>query len=114
MIIVQSNVGKLFRVHPRTGATTEVTLGSDNVRNGDGILLDGRRLYVVQNQDNQIAVIRLNTALTSGTVVMRIRDARFSVPTTVDDLGRRLYAVNAKFGSPPPTTDYEIVQVGKR
>jgi sugar lactone lactonase YvrE len=113
LVIVQSNTGKLYRVDPRTGATTEIALGGESVPNGDGLLLDGRTLYVVQNQLNQIAVIRVNSSLTSGRVVTRITDPRFAVPTTIDDLGRRLYAVNARFGSPPATTDYQIVQVRK-
>ena len=80
---------------------------------GDGILLDGKTLYVVQNTLNKIAVIRLNSALTTGRVITHIEDTRFAVPTTIDDLGRRLYAVNARFGSPPATTDYQVVQVRK-
>jgi sugar lactone lactonase YvrE len=113
LVIVQSNTGKLFRVNPRTGATIEIALGGETVMNGDGILLDGKRLYVVQNQLNRIAVIRLNASLTSGLVLTRITDPRFAVPTTIDDFGRRLYAVNARFGSPPATTDYQVVQVRK-
>ncbi len=113
LVIVQSSTGKLYRVHPSTGATTEIALGGENVLNGDGILLDGRRLYVVQNQQNRIAAINLNPTLTSGRVVTRITDSRFVVPTTIDDLGRRLYAVNARFGSPPATTDYQVIQVRK-
>lgn len=113
LVVVQSNTGKLFRVDPSTGATVEIALGGESVPNGDGILLDGKTLYVVQNQLNRIAVIRVNAALTSGRVVTRITDGRFAVPTTIDDLGRRLYAVNARFGSPPATTDYQVVQVRK-
>jgi len=113
LVIVQSNAGKLWRVDPSTGATTELALGGESVPNGDGILLDGKTLYVVQNQLNRIAVIRVNSSLTSGRVTTRIADSRFAVPTTIDDLGRRLYAVNARFGSPPATTDYQVIQVRK-
>lgn len=113
LVIVQSNTGKLFRVNPSTGATTEIALGGESVPNGDGLLLDGKTLYVVQNQLNRIAVIRVDAALTTGRVVTRIADGRFAVPTTIDDHGRRLYAVNARFGSPPATTDYQVVQVRK-
>jgi sugar lactone lactonase YvrE len=113
LVIVQSNTGKLFRVSPTTGATTEIALGTESVPNGDGILLDGKTLYVVQNQLNRIAVIAVNPTLTTGRVVTRITDGRFVVPTTIDDLGRRLYAVNARFGSPPATTDYQVIQVRK-
>ena len=42
-------------------------------------------------------------------------DPDFDVPTTIDDHGSRLYAVNARFGTPPtPTTRYDVVQVAKR
>jgi sugar lactone lactonase YvrE len=113
LVIVQTSTGKLFRVNPSTGATTEIALGGEIMQNGDGLLLDGKTLYVVQNQLNRISVIRVNAALTSGRLVTRITDARFAIPTTIDDLGRRLYAVNARFGSPPATTDYQVVQVRK-
>ena len=113
LVIVQSSTGKLFRVDRSTGATTEIALGGESVPRGDGILLVGKTLYVVQNTLNQIAVITVNASLTSGRVVTRITDDRFVVPTTIDDLGRRLYAVNARFGSPPATTDYQVIQVRK-
>jgi hypothetical protein len=114
LVIVQSNAGKLFRVNPTTGATTEIALGGESVPNGDGILLAGKSLFVVQNQLNRIAVFRVDAALTTGRFVTRITDGRFAVPTTIDDLGRRLYAVNARFGAPTPaTTDYQVVQVRK-
>jgi hypothetical protein len=56
LVIVQSNTGKLFRVNPHTGSTREIALDQP-VTNGDGILRRGRTLYVVQNQDNRIAVV---------------------------------------------------------
>ena len=43
--------------------------------NGDGILLDGKTLYVVQNQLNMVAKISLAPNLRSGTVVTRITNA---------------------------------------
>jgi sugar lactone lactonase YvrE len=113
LVIVQSSTGKLYRVHPSTGATREISLGGPTVETGDGILLDGRTLYVVQNTMNQIAVIRVNGALTSGTIRTRITDRRFMVPTTIDEHGRRLYAVNAHFGATPSETDYEVLQLRK-
>jgi sugar lactone lactonase YvrE len=113
LIIVQSNLGKLFRVDPHSGEAREITL-DEPVVNGDGILLDGRWLYVVQNRDNKVAVVRLDRRLRSGTVVMHITDRDFDVPTTIDDLGSRLYAVNARFTTPPtPTTPYWIAQFRK-
>jgi sugar lactone lactonase YvrE len=106
LIIVQTNVGKLFTVNGRTGLTREIVL-DEPVVNGDGILLDGRTLYVVQNRDNKVAVVRLSRRLRSGDVQTHITDPDFDVPTTIDDFGKRLYAVNARFRPTPPPPDFE-------
>jgi sugar lactone lactonase YvrE len=64
--VIQSNTDRLFRVDPASGVTTRVDLGADAVPNGDGMLLSGRTLYVVQNQLNQVAVVRLDHRGTRG------------------------------------------------
>ena len=113
LVIVQTNVGKVFRVDPRSGRAREITL-DEPVVNGDGLLLDRRTLYVVQNRDNKVAVVKLSRRLRSGDVVAHLTDPDFDVPTTIDDLGDRLYAVNARFTTPPaPDTDYWIAQFRK-
>jgi len=103
LVVVQSNTGKLFTVDPRSGVTDEIALGGENVANGDGILLHGRTLYVVQNVRNQAAEVRLAPDLESGVVVSRTTDADFDVPTTVDSFGNSLYLVNARFGIVDPS-----------
>jgi hypothetical protein len=114
LIAVQSNTGKLFRIDPATGVAREISLGGESLPNGDGILLTGKTLYVVQNQQNRVAVVALSANLASGRVVSRLSDPDFSVPTTIDDLGRRLYAVNARFGIPnPDSAEYQVVQLSK-
>jgi sugar lactone lactonase YvrE len=114
LIIVNSTLGTLYRVDPNSGYATLINLSGATLPNGDGILLEGRKLYVVQNQLNQIAVVKLSPDFTSGEVVDTITDNDFRVPTTVASFGRYLYAVNARFGTPPtPDTEYEVVQVLK-
>jgi hypothetical protein len=117
LVIVQTNLGKLFRVNPRNGVTSEIDLGGGNVVNGDGILLEGRTLYVVQNRSNQIAVVKLNHRLKKGVIKRLITDPLFDVPTTIDDVGDLLYAVNARFGTtaptPPAAAAYNLVRVEK-
>jgi sugar lactone lactonase YvrE len=114
LVIVQSNVGKVFTVDPRSGETDEIAL-SHTVVNGDGLLLDGRTLYVVQNRDNKVAVFRLSRSLGSGTLTVNLTDPDFDVPTTIDDFGKRLYAVNARFGTvpDPDTAEYWLAQLPK-
>jgi sugar lactone lactonase YvrE len=114
LVAVQTNKGKLFRIDPDTGTTHEISLSGESVPNGDGILLTGKTLYVVQNQLNRVAVIALSANLASGRVVTRLTDPDLAVPTTIDDLGRRLYAVNARFGTPNPgSAEYQVVQLAK-
>jgi sugar lactone lactonase YvrE len=114
LVIVQSNTGFLYTVDPNTGFASRIDLGGALVTNGDGILLQGKTLYVVQNQNNQITVIDLNGDLSAGTITRVITDTAFSVPTTIAPFGKWLYAVNAKFGAPAPAgIPYEVVQVNK-
>jgi sugar lactone lactonase YvrE len=116
LVIVHSTRGELYRVDPATGQADLIDLGTDSVPNGDGILLDGgKTLYVMQNRLNQIAVVKLDTELSSGKVVRAITNPAFDVPTTIAEFGASLYAVNARFGTPPtPETEYDVVQVSKR
>ncbi len=115
LVVVSSVLGALFTVNPKTGVTEQIDLGGDSLPNGDGILLDGKTIYVVQNQRNRIAVVRLAPDLSSGAIVDVITDSDFVVPTTIAEFGNRLYAPNAKFGMPvTPDTPFEVVQVRKR
>jgi hypothetical protein len=114
LIIVQSNTGKLFTVDSQTGVTSEIDLGRDDVSSGDGLLLDGFDLYVVQNFLNVIAKVRLGSDLSSGRVVSRTTDDGFDIPTTVAEFGNRLYLVNARFTTPSgPDVDYWITKIRK-
>ncbi|MFJ9828004.1 SMP-30/gluconolactonase/LRE family protein [Streptomyces sp. NPDC101160] len=104
--------GTLMRVDPATGTATAVDLGGLKIPNGDGLLLLGRTLYVVQQVNNQVDVVRLNAAGTRGTAVARITDPRFRIPTTAAAWGDRIYLPNARFDTEPtPTTDYDVVAI---
>lgn len=112
LIIVQSATGFLFRVDPRTGVTRRIELGGTLLTNGDGLLLRGDILYVVQNRLNKIAVLDLNRSGTRGRLVREITSSDFDVPSTVAAFGNRLYLPNARFTTPPtPTTPYWVTAV---
>ena len=112
LLVIQTVTGFLFRVDPHTGRARRVDLGSTLLKNGDGMLRDGRTLYVVQNQQNRIAVLRLNQQGTTGRLVRRIGSGAFDVPTTVARRGGSLYLPNARFNTPPaPTTPYWVTRV---
>jgi sugar lactone lactonase YvrE len=115
LVIVQSSTGKLFRVDPATGNAKTIDLGGASMTNGDGLLLVERTLYVVRNRLNRVAVISLSANFATGRVLRELTDRDFDVPTTMDDFGSRLYAVNARFGTTPtPKTKYHVVQFANR
>jgi sugar lactone lactonase YvrE len=108
LLVVNSTVGSVYAVDPESGEATRVETEAD-LTAGDGILLQGLELAVVRNQLNEVAVLRLAPDLRSARLIDTLTDPDFDVPTTVAAFGGHLYAVNAKFGSPP--ADYEIVKV---
>jgi len=85
----------------------------------DGLQLQGRTVWVVQNFANAIAKVELSPDLTSGRIVQTVTSPLFRVPTTVVKHGAWLAAVNGRFdlGFPPPFgegapkgTDFDVVQ----
>jgi hypothetical protein len=81
---------------------------------GDGLLVVGRTLYVVQGQTNTVAVVRLNAAGTSGELVEQRTDPHFQFPTTIARFGKGLYLPNARFDiAPTPDTEYSVVRIDR-
>lgn len=111
LIVAHSGNGELYTVDPASGASA--TIAGVSVPNVDGIVLQGRRLWAVQNFDNQVTRIRLSPHLTSGVVEEVITSELFQVPATAARFGSRLAVVNAKFdtGFPPTADQYEVVLV---
>jgi hypothetical protein len=100
LVLVQSNTGELFLTKP-SGRTHLIDLGGTSVGAGDGLLLEGRTAFVVQNTLNQVATIELDADLRGGEVTGTTTDPGFDVPTSIDAHGSLLYVVNARFSTPP-------------
>jgi hypothetical protein len=122
LIVNHSNLGILALVDPLTGASRQIPLsGLPLVRSTlDGLRLDGRTLWVVQNFANSVARVELAPDLTSGRVVDVITSPLFRIPTAIARHGSTLVLVNGRFdvGFPPPFgpgappgTDFDVVQV---
>lgn len=112
LLLAGSAAAELYTVDPTTGVATAIDL--DVPVTGDGLVLLGRTLYANENALNRIAVIDLSADLSSGAVVEYLTSDAYDVPTTSALFGSSLYAVNAKFGTPPtPSTPYEIVRVDR-
>lgn len=115
LLVVNSSSGLLYRVNTKSGAASVVDLGGTSLEAGDGLLLEGRTLYAVQNRLNTIAVLKLAKDGRSGRLEKVITSAAFDVPTTLARSGNRLLAPNARFTTPPtPTTAYDVTSVRER
>jgi hypothetical protein len=112
LIVAHSANGQLYRVDPSTGASA--TIAGVSVPQVDGIVLQGRRLWAVQNT-NQVTRIRLAADLSAGVMEEVITSDLFQVPTTAALFGSRLAVVNAKFdtGFPPTADQYEVIVVDR-
>ncbi|MDH3425072.1 MAG: superoxide dismutase [Acidimicrobiia bacterium] len=113
LFVVNSTRAAVYAVDPATGVATQLDLGGEEMPAGDGLVLVGKTLYVVQNQLNQIGVVSLDPDSTAGLVGNPITSPHFVVPTTAAAFGSSLYAINAKFGTPPAGTAYELVRVAR-
>lgn len=113
MVNTVAGGGGLMRVDPRTGLARRVDIGDTRLPNGDGLLLLGRVLYVVQQQQNAVDVLLLDDRGTRGRAIARITDpARFRIPTTAAAWGDRVYLPNARFDvEPTADTTYDAVVV---
>jgi sugar lactone lactonase YvrE len=107
LFVVDVPTAQLYRLDTATHTPVLVDLGGNTLPNADGLLLDGKTLYVVQNFRNQIAVVRLSPDYLSGAIERLITEPFTSnpstkVPTTIAEFGNALYAVTAGFAAPSP------------
>lgn len=121
LIIVHMSEGQLYLVDTTTFMTIPILVtggdfaGGGPVCGGDGLLLDGKTLYVVQAPLNRVAVIELESDYLSGVVTRYITEPFASnpatkFPTTIAEFGNALYAVT--YGDVPPTPDF-VVRLSK-
>ena len=120
LIIVNTGLASLYKFDLQSGEATKIDLGGGSVPNGDGLVLAGKKLYVVQNFLDQIGVVDLDPSFTSGTVSDEsLTSSDFRIPTTAAKFGRTIYAVNARFGDfapgfPSPDLEFTVVGLPMR
>ncbi|MEA2130712.1 MAG: hypothetical protein QOJ85_3603 [Solirubrobacteraceae bacterium] len=97
LVVVQFNTGKLFRIDTRTKAVSEIDLGGATVADGDGLVPDGGRLFVVRHSAGEIAEVRLLRGRREGRIAATIASDALAFPTTAVRDGTRLLVVNSQF-----------------
>ncbi len=113
LLSVNSSTGALYTIDATTGASARIDLGGATTPTGDGILLVGNTLLVLQNGastgENQVAVVKLRHHRTAGEIVDTITNPLFETATTLARRGSILVAVNAQFVPPPIDAAPEVV-----
>lgn len=99
LLVVSAATGAIYRVDAASREVTQVDLGGEALQGGDGLVLDGATLYVVQNGADRVAVVSLADDLASGEVTGYLEDERLSTAATAALVGDKLLVVNAQFSA---------------
>ncbi|MFE2483060.1 SMP-30/gluconolactonase/LRE family protein [Streptomyces mirabilis] len=109
LLVIQTDTGVLYRVDQATGQATPVDVGGADLSWGDGMLLEGTKLYMTRNEPNKLAVLQLNKTGTKGRLTTEVTDPRFDCATNVTRIGSKLYITNGRFfATDPANTTYSI------
>jgi hypothetical protein len=116
LLLDNSTAGGLWAADRRTGEVTRIPVRGTQLTGGDGLLRDGRTVYVVRGTGQAVVdVLTLKRARHHGwTADYRrgLTDPTLDVPSTATLAGGSLWAVNARFGNPAPdTADYFITRL---
>jgi Cu-Zn family superoxide dismutase len=114
LIVVQMNKGLLFRITVADRKIAPIDLGGESLTTGDGLVLDGRTLYVVRQGEQEIVTIELAADLSKGRVLNRFKNPDLRWPATAVKVGDRLLVVNTQFNrrnTKDPATPFSIAGI---
>ena len=103
LVIVNISSGVLYRVDTASGEASPIEIeGAEQLfPDGDGLYLNGRTLYIMQNFSDKIAVVQLSGDLSGGEFIKNIPGEGeinpLNVATTIIGFGNSLYAINTDF-----------------
>ena len=115
LVIVNISTGVLYLVDTESGEASPLEIeGAEQLfPNGDGLYLDGRTLYILQNFQDKVAVVQLSGDLTGGSFIRNIpgdgAPNPLDIATTIIGFGDSLYAI---FGNPAEVQS-EVVRLRK-
>jgi len=114
LIAVQMAAGLLFRIDVKTKAVSAIDTGGADLTGADGLVLDGRRLYVVRQPAAEIVTVDLSADYSRGSVVTRFKDPGLVHPATAAKVGDQLLVVNTQFnlrGKKAETRPFTVLSV---
>jgi len=106
LVIVNITSGVLYRVDTASGEASPLEIeGAEPLfPDGDGLYLDDRTLYIMQNFSDKIAVVQLSEDLSGGEFIKNIPgEGEFNplnIATSIIGFGDSLYAINTDISMP--------------
>ena len=125
LVIVNISTGVLYRVDTASGEASPLDIeGAEQLfPDGDGLYLDGRTLYIMQNFSDKIAVVQLSGDLSGGEFIKNIPGEGeinpLDIATTIIGFGNGIYAINTHVFElilgpiPPAEFRTEVVRLRK-
>lgn len=112
LLVMQLNTGDLWRIDLKTKAVKKVLGG---LKNGDGLLLDGRTLYVARNKDQVVSKVSLSADYGSGQLVKEEPLAGLRFPATLARIGNDLVVTQAQLDrmGGTPETPFKLTRFAK-
>lgn len=112
LVVVQTGVGKLFRIDIRQKSVQEIPVSGGSLLHGDGLALDGHTLYVARNYENTLAVVTLSADYSSATITKNYTDTGLQFPTAVAKAKNSLLVVGAQLDKMQgqPVLPFQIIR----
>ena len=115
LIAVHSRDGDVYRIDVASKTVSKIDKGGADLTNGDGLVLNGSKLYVVRNQQERIVEMRLSRSLTQARQRRSFTSSKFMFPTTAALAKGRLLVVNSQFdrrnAGQPPELPFTVASV---
>ncbi|WP_161882673.1 superoxide dismutase family protein [Deinococcus alpinitundrae] len=113
LLTVQLNTGELWRIDTRSKAVKKVMGG---LVHGDGLLLDGRTLYVARNADQVVSKVQLSADYASGQLTLEEPARGLRYPSTLIMVGGDLVSTQSqldKLTDGTPETPFKLTRFKK-
>ncbi len=113
LISVHTDTGELFRIDIRSREVRPVDLGDETLPTGDGLLLDGTTLFVVQEEPGQVVPVELSGDLLEGELRPGFGGDSLDFPTTLAENDGTIYVVNSQLDDAPdnPTPPFTVAEL---
>ena len=111
LLTVQFNTGALYRIDTETRGVIQIDLNGEALTTGDGLVLEGRTLYVVRENPAEVVPVALSADFASGDVGEAFTDPSFDLPTTAAKVGERLLVVNSQLDGSAPEPPFTVSSI---